>query len=293
MISTDVSAWEPAGEEYLGTKPKQWLRSREGNLWLWKESTFNLDSHGKPYRKGDDWAEVVAGRVGLRRGVPVATVELAGRGERLGVVSKRVFDDDTEVLVHGNELLAEIGVVGHSPRDRSGYTLEAVKRVLEDAGPPVADTDVVNAFDWFAGYVVLDALIGNTDRHQDSWATIRSGASQRLAPSFDHASSLGFLLSDEQRAVQLTTKDRNRTVAAYADVSCTSGVSGVTRCVALHRTLSVESWACGPDALGVAELRRAWHRQREDPAVAPYAELAEPDLEAEPDEVEVVEPFRD
>jgi hypothetical protein len=63
---------------------------------------------------------------------------------------------------------------------------------------------------------LLDAVIGNTDRHQDNWATIRSAAGHRLAPSFDHASSLGFLLSDEERVERLTTKDSNRSVAAYA-----------------------------------------------------------------------------
>jgi hypothetical protein len=33
---------------------------------------------------------------------------------------------------------------------------------------------------------------------------------------------------------------------------------------------------CDPDRLGVVELRRQWERKRHDPALAPYAELAEP-----------------
>ncbi len=32
---------------------------------------------------------------------------------------------------------------------------------------------------------------------------------------------------------------------------------------------------CDPDGLGVAELRRGWERKRTDPAIAPYAALAE------------------
>src|SRR4051812_35182610 len=110
MTSVDVSAWEPAGEEYLGTKPKQWLRNPEGQLWLWKESTVQHDALHGPFRKGDDWSEVVAGRVGRRLGVPVAEVDLATRGDRFGIVSRKVFDDETETLAHGNELLAAIGV---------------------------------------------------------------------------------------------------------------------------------------------------------------------------------------
>jgi ATP-dependent helicase/nuclease subunit B len=34
---------------------------------------------------------------------------------------------------------------------------------------------------------------------------------------------------------------------------------------------------CDPDGLGVAELRRDWERKRHDPAVAAYAEMAEPE----------------
>jgi hypothetical protein len=33
---------------------------------------------------------------------------------------------------------------------------------------------------------------------------------------------------------------------------------------------------CDPDALGVADLRRGWELRRDDPAVAPYAQLVEP-----------------
>jgi ATP-dependent helicase/nuclease subunit B len=38
----------------------------------------------------------------------------------------------------------------------------------------------------------------------------------------------------------------------------------------------VQCAACDPDALGVTELRHAWERKRFDPALAPYADLAEP-----------------
>lgn len=38
----------------------------------------------------------------------------------------------------------------------------------------------------------------------------------------------------------------------------------------------VECEACDPDGLGVSELRRGWERKRNDPALAPYAQLAEP-----------------
>jgi hypothetical protein len=52
----------------------------------------------------------------------------------------------------------------------------------------------------FAEYVVLDAIIGNTDRHHENWGVLRRHLGtrwvSRLAPTFDHASSLGRELVD-------------------------------------------------------------------------------------------------
>jgi hypothetical protein len=54
-----------------------------------------------------------------------------------------------------------------------------------------------------AGYLTLDAMIGNVDRHHENWAIIRSTSAEiatlRIAPTFDHASSLGRELRDEKR----------------------------------------------------------------------------------------------
>lgn len=205
MTSIDVTDWEPADEEPLGSKPKLWLRDPEGVLWLWKESTEQRDVRHGTFRKGDDWSEVVAGRVGERLDLPVAHVDLATRAGSHGVVSRSVVGE-TEVLVHGNELLAGAGLAAEDPHDRSGYTVEAVRDVLAGVGPPIAagpPGELATAFDSFVGYLLLDAIVGNTDRHQDNWATIRADEGQRLAPSFDHASCLGFQLSDEERFERL------------------------------------------------------------------------------------------
>lgn len=253
-VVIDVSGWEPAGDEYLGTKPKQWFRDAEDRLWLWKESTSNVDRLGRSYRKGDDWAEVVASRLGVMLGVPVATVEFATRGDRCGVVSQRVFDDDTEALVHGNELLGEMGLAGRDPHDRAGYTLAAVARVLTGVGPPIAAADLTTAFDWFAGYLVLDAVIGNTDRHQDNWATIRSRVGRRLSPSFDHASSLGFLLSDDERSERVSTADSGRAVAAFARRARSKFDGGPTPVLAAVEALQLAS----------AAARRRWRASVSD-----------------------------
>jgi hypothetical protein len=64
---------------------------------------------------------------------------------------------------------------------------------------------------------ILDALVGNTDRHHENWDVLRlPNGTVHLAPTFDHASSLGRNLLDEERTERLRTKDHNRTVEAFA-----------------------------------------------------------------------------
>ena len=73
-----------------------------------------------------------------------------------------------------------------------------------------------------AGYMVLDALIGNTDRHHENWGlrlhspVARQTRVLSVAPSFDHASSLGRELRDVRRSDLLA----NKQVEKYISKGC-------------------------------------------------------------------------
>ena len=68
-----------------------------------------------------------------------------------------------------------------------------------------------------AEHMVLDALIGNTDRHHENWGVLFRRKQDSwvcaLAPSYDHASSLGRELLDESRERRLAEKQ----IAAYVE----------------------------------------------------------------------------
>jgi len=103
------------------------------------------------------------------------------------------------------------------------HTLDAIREALDarSVAAPVTSSEVpLSAFGWFVGYLALDALVGNTDRHHENWAVLATGSgagrTHRLAPSYDHASCLGRELSDEDRSRRLGTKDSRQQPAAYA-----------------------------------------------------------------------------
>ncbi len=69
----------------------------------------------------------------------------------------------------------------------------------------------------FIGYLLLDAWIANTDRHHENWGVVWDGEVFRLASTFDHGAALAHSLRDEERVERMTTRDRNRTVQAFAE----------------------------------------------------------------------------
>ena len=202
----DASLWTLAGEEPQGLRPHPWLShaSRE-RTWLFKHPAV------EPNRPlGEDVTEKLASELARVFGIPAARVELAVRD---GIRGCLVEDLRWSKWSHepGQVLLAEV-VQGYDPEDpeHRGHNLANIRRALArfTAPPASPSPDKFKAFDVFAGYLVFDALIANGDRHDRNWAVLirPPGVSGQdaLCGSYDHASSLGFNLSDEERQRRLS-----------------------------------------------------------------------------------------
>ena len=126
----------------------------------------------------------------------------------------------------GNMILAEVvPEYDQARRRQEKYQLGRmlgvlrVRNVRAPIGAPPACTRL-SGVGVFVGYLVLDALIGNSDRHHDNWGVIvprEAGIyTYHLAPTFDHASSLGREQTTQAIARRLSTTDRRGDVEAYA-----------------------------------------------------------------------------
>ena len=135
-------------------------------------------------------------------GIPHARVEFAQFGDDRGSVSESFTPGGFE-LVHGNQLLrwASSGYDPDKTFGQSEHTLENVFGVVDRLF--TTDEARIHRKRQIAEYLVLDALVGNTDRHHENWGIVRRREGDQwrggIAPSFDHASSLGRELRDERR----------------------------------------------------------------------------------------------
>jgi len=193
-------------DETSGAEPKMWLRAPDtGYDWLYKAVTTK-----QGHVHGEDWAEKAAAHLANLVGVPCAHIELATRGTSRGSISldlrPHLFDlQEGRVLLEGRP-----GYVHQAGRrgNRPGHSLENIQAVLDGAVPPPgwAGFADATAFDVFAGYIMLDAWIANTDRHPHNWAVLRHATKARplhLCGSYDHASCLGFGVLDSKRVLIL------------------------------------------------------------------------------------------
>lgn len=191
MEIIDVSAWPVIRPEERGQdEDKIWI-TQQGDLprehwWLWKPC---LSTGGGDHLRLNDMAEVLASELAGAIGLPAAECRLAHRGGEPGVISRSIAPQLVE-LTHGG---VEVYAVS------SEYSLDAVDEVLRDVqGPETCDP--MTAFEVFAGYLVLDAWIANTDRHGENWGILEwSDGRRRLAPSFDHGSAVGSGMTDVNR----------------------------------------------------------------------------------------------
>ena len=240
----------PERDEPIGSKVKFWFRrEQDGHLWLFKEARPNT---------GEDWAEKLASELAAHLGLPHAVVELAQYKDKRGAVIRDFTDAYKRgALVHGNELLFEIDPT--YPKE-GGYrvhqhTLEVVFNVLTQPSVVLPaeqwPSGVAKPWDGFIGYILLDALIGNTDRHHQNWGVLDSGSVRELAPTFDHASSLGRELTDAERQRRLTTLDARSDFRAYVakarsafygDDERTLTIDAAFKAAAARRPTAASAW---------------------------------------------------
>jgi hypothetical protein len=180
----------------MGVTDHYWYRAPDEQLWLFKPVVQT--SVGA---QGENWSEKIASSIANLMGVPAAKVELARRDGINGCISRDLKPSGWQ-LQPGSVVLTDV-VPDYRVRSRyrTGHSAANIAAVLRGYSAPSGFAEsALSAFDVFVGYLVLDALIANQDRHEENWAVLVPDVSfsvpVELCGSYDHASSLGFNLTD-------------------------------------------------------------------------------------------------
>ncbi|ELS02432.1 hypothetical protein Xen7305DRAFT_00021460 [Xenococcus sp. PCC 7305] len=210
-------------DETMGTKSKFWFKHQELGRCLYKYIRPNT---------GEDWAEKVAEQICELLGLPHANYKLAETWDKnYGTVSPN-FLPQGGALIHGNEILTPLipNYPTYETYNASQHTIDVVINAIESSDvrlPPDwnALEGIETARDLFIGYILLDALIGNGDRHHENWGFVRIISTHSpdilyLSPTYDHASCLGRELLDSKRQTRSITSYAKKCVSAfYRDVN--------------------------------------------------------------------------
>jgi len=217
----DIPLDAPEADEDLGTKEKFWFRHQDLGRCLFKKARPNT---------GEDWAEKIAAQLSKLLGLPHADYELATFNGENGIVSPSFLPpQEGAILILGNEILARI--VSDYPQDSKDLSQHTIDNVLNAIKDGLVNLPInwkpleriSNATETFVGYLLLDAWIGNSDRHHENWAFISLEEKIYLAPTYDHASCLARNESDSKRKSRLITQDAGFTVQAYIE-KCNSAL---------------------------------------------------------------------
>jgi len=204
--------------EQLGNKPKYWYRDGDRRMM------FKAEFRGT----GEDWAERVACEICLQLGIPHVHYELAyDEYQKLpGVICENVAAKPYSLIL-GNQLLLERDPDYPADQEHrykvSEHTVAAVLSVVAKLELPPEDScqqlpeGISTALGVFVGYVMLDALVANQDRHHQNWGAVRRSTITRLAPSFDHGAGLARNEPDLKRSRRLDSGDADRQIAIYAN----------------------------------------------------------------------------
>ena len=204
----------PREMEAKGSRRKFWVRIPEQGEWLVKFPRPNTGEH---------WAEKIAAELGLLLKIDTAHLELARSGAEMATICRSFLLDEDDpqpddgpaiTWFHGSDFL-NLEIPSYNTNlvrsNRAHSVKNIINAILQITGAgslnPMREGDLM--MEDLASYAILDGLIGNTDRHHENWMVqhVQDAGDYRMyiAPSFDHASSLGRELLDERRELILSS----------------------------------------------------------------------------------------
>ncbi len=161
----NISEWnEQSWWNTGGTRDKKiYLNPEDGELYYFKQSF----KKGQRDYKHEFWSEIIASEVGELLGFDILAYHIAIRGNVVGCISKSMINQASEELIEGGKYLQAFDNT-FNPENiklRNQYNFDLILNALISFKKEKHLKELVET-------IVFDALIGNSDRHQENWAII-------------------------------------------------------------------------------------------------------------------------
>ncbi|MFC5471940.1 phosphatidylinositol kinase [Cohnella suwonensis] len=218
----DISKWFYEDIFVSGSKEKRWYRTPEENQLRLFKLPVSLTSGTNPEGEstGEMWAEKIASEVGNTVGLETHQVDIGylhvdplvlehyglsheflGTGI-YGALCKSFLNEGEEVLIEGADMIMDFDVTYDRKKLRGNteiYRYDLLNRLFNKHGFESKLHEMI----------LLDAILGNTDRHQDNFGIIRNERNKeiRMAPIYDNSSSLGRELPVERIKQLLSSQE--------------------------------------------------------------------------------------
>jgi HipA-like C-terminal domain len=162
---------------------------RTGHRYLFKRSS--------PRYEEQFWVEIIAYRLGSQMGIPVPPAFVAydsKKGQSGALIEwflNQVDSFSYEAYIPGGDYCQQY-IPNFDRKKGEQHNFETVAQIFTDLSKkhPSFNTDWKS---YWAKALTFDALIGNTDRHQDNWGIIVNPTNDemRISPVFDNGTSMG------------------------------------------------------------------------------------------------------
>lgn len=160
-----ISEWsEQSWWNTGGTRDKKiYLNPEDGELYYFKQS-YNK---GQRNYKHEFWSEIIASEIGLLLDFDLLPYHIAIRGNVVGCISKSMINQTSEELFEGGKYLQAFdnSFIPENIKLRFQYSFGLIRNSLISFKKEKHLKEIIEV-------IVFDALIGNSDRHQENWAII-------------------------------------------------------------------------------------------------------------------------
>ncbi len=164
---TDISDWNKDYTSTGGTRAKKIYSNHLDKDYFFKGS--KIDKNGGIKYPTEFWSEIVASKIGQWLGFQLLDYNIGydkNDRQKIGCLSESMVNSSQTLLIEGIDFLRETKSNYNPKKDEDKYTLDFI---LETFRYFRFDSDIED----FIKMLIFDAIIGNSDRHQENWGFIK------------------------------------------------------------------------------------------------------------------------